>query len=532
MKRIQHLISAVRRSRTGNAATLLALGLPMLVGGTGFAVDTAQWYLWKRELQYAADQAAIAGAWARSDSGSSSAYAARADKEFNSNLDITSDFAATPVVGLADWDGETDASVTVEVTASRQLPFSSFLTNEAATIRVRAQAAVVPGEDFFTCMLAVDPSASGAFELGGNTSGNAPCGFGAISNSGTAMVKNGNPSAWAGQLISNGGIEDGYDANGEIFDNVGSLSDPFAGITPPSDTTSRTYSCPTATGGSSTATATVTTVTYYDYQYYIGKNPSQATYDAGYAGPNSDYTTSAGPVTETVAVGTTNGASTTQSPSSFNKKDLNLVGGSGNKKVYEWLQQTITKTYSNVTTTTTGGSDGIARPEPGTYGDINIACTTEFQPGVYTITGELDFGQNQVVTGSDVLFVITGSGRSSINSKSEINLSGITDNTLQTVYGLSAADAAELAGMIIFDPESTDEFKVNGGADMVLNGNIYMPKRKVTFNGNSALSGVCLQVVAGTIKMTGSNTVNAFCVPTIANPIPAGTRRTSVRLVG
>ena len=52
----------------GNAALVVAISMPAIIGGGGLAVDTAQWFLWKRELQVAVDQAAIAGAWARTSS--------------------------------------------------------------------------------------------------------------------------------------------------------------------------------------------------------------------------------------------------------------------------------------------------------------------------------------------------------------------------------------------------------------------------------------------------------------------------------
>ena len=55
---------------SGNAAVLVALGMPMLIGGAGLGVDTAQWYMWKRELQRAADSASIAGVYAKVQSAS------------------------------------------------------------------------------------------------------------------------------------------------------------------------------------------------------------------------------------------------------------------------------------------------------------------------------------------------------------------------------------------------------------------------------------------------------------------------------
>jgi Flp pilus assembly protein TadG len=65
--RIRQAFSKLRSCNSGNAMLMVALGMPALIGGSGLAVDTSQWYLWKREMQFAVDQAALAGAWARSE---------------------------------------------------------------------------------------------------------------------------------------------------------------------------------------------------------------------------------------------------------------------------------------------------------------------------------------------------------------------------------------------------------------------------------------------------------------------------------
>ena len=69
---IRRKLSQLKANTSGNATLLVALGMPVLIGGSGLAVDTAEWYMWKRELQFAVDQAALAGAWARSDSDTAS----------------------------------------------------------------------------------------------------------------------------------------------------------------------------------------------------------------------------------------------------------------------------------------------------------------------------------------------------------------------------------------------------------------------------------------------------------------------------
>jgi len=55
----RHLV----RDERGNVLALTAVGLPILLGCAALAVDTAQWVFAKRELQAAADAAAIAGVY-------------------------------------------------------------------------------------------------------------------------------------------------------------------------------------------------------------------------------------------------------------------------------------------------------------------------------------------------------------------------------------------------------------------------------------------------------------------------------------
>ena len=51
--------------RRGNALVIAGACLPLIVGAAGLATDTIQWTLWKRQLQRAADSAAIAGVYDR-----------------------------------------------------------------------------------------------------------------------------------------------------------------------------------------------------------------------------------------------------------------------------------------------------------------------------------------------------------------------------------------------------------------------------------------------------------------------------------
>ena len=63
---IRHLARAAKRLHTdekGNSLALVALALPMLIGGVGLAVDTAHWIVLKRQLQAVADSAAMSGSF-------------------------------------------------------------------------------------------------------------------------------------------------------------------------------------------------------------------------------------------------------------------------------------------------------------------------------------------------------------------------------------------------------------------------------------------------------------------------------------
>jgi uncharacterized membrane protein len=53
------------RSKRGNVLAIAAAGMPLFIAAAGLATDTIQWTLWKRQLQRAADSAAIAGVYNR-----------------------------------------------------------------------------------------------------------------------------------------------------------------------------------------------------------------------------------------------------------------------------------------------------------------------------------------------------------------------------------------------------------------------------------------------------------------------------------
>jgi Flp pilus assembly protein TadG len=243
MRMIKAVFSRLRACTSGNALVIIAAGLPALIGTAGFAIDTAQWYLWKRELQHAVDQAAYAGAWARSNPDSENVYDTRARQEYDANVAIVEDFDSTPTIQLANYANGVDNSVLVTSSATRLLPFSSFLTGKATTIRVRAQAAFSEGASYNACLVSLAEEGSGT-TIGGNAIIRARCGLAALSCDEDAIVIDGSATVETDSIAACGTVSNNDPENDDVItENVDGLRDIFADLEPPTNDTPRTYSC-------------------------------------------------------------------------------------------------------------------------------------------------------------------------------------------------------------------------------------------------------------------------------------------------
>jgi Flp pilus assembly protein TadG len=545
---IRRIVRGLKQSTSGNATMLVAIGMPILIGTSGLAVDSAQFYLWKRDLQFAVDSAALSAAWARTNVGTQSTYQARASQEYNANIQVPGPFDTGPTTTLGVYDSAANTftvtnsspnAVRVKASATKTLPFSNLLIGRSITVAVQAIATSVPPGNTVTttttlntlsaCMVALNPTAQGAFIIGGNASGSVGCGGAALSTDPAAAIReNGNPSATFGQLVAGGGIE--Y----SLLNNVGGdplklksntvgMVDPVGSLVQPTGNgISRVYSCPTANPGSpavTTYTATQKLRTVTSYVYKKGNNAGTATViTPAYTGTgylaNSDDNPGV-----TSSVSRTTSAYVASGPTQVGPTVGTAVSVAGNGNNTIWRVPTITTytTISNVGSTNTpavAANDGIARPLPGTYTDISISCQTIFQPGIYVINGTIDFSTNKTVSGTDVLFVMASANRiNNINSNTNLSFSGITSATLMSSYGYSLADGNKLSGMIFYDKYSTDQLKFNGNSTTNFNGVIYMPRRTLWFNGTSAVSGACMMLIADKLQLDGTTNLSSFCQP-------------------
>lgn len=534
---IRRTMRKLKRSSSGNAVMLVALGMPALIGSSGLAVDVAQWYMWKREIQFAVDQAALAGAWARSSSTSRDDYQTRARQEFAANLATTTGGTSTPTVTLSSYNSGTNNAVLVTATASKPLPFTTFITGGNATVAVSAMATFSETQTYTTCILSVNPTENRSAIFGNAITGGSDCGVGALSTGTQAIVETGDSEVSLGDIVSAGGIEDTFSNNGTIHEYVTGLSNPYAGLTPPSSAgqPARTYSCPVATTATTTWTADVTTWITYDYSYKQGSNvgnavPVNLTSGEGYIADSGPTQTGPTPTTYTSAPTASDNDPGVTTPGTWEQ-----VASNRGTKTYRKLDTTLRTRIANVQGPfTTGGNDGFARPQPGVYTDININCPTQFAPGIYWVSGSIDFGQNQPVTGSDMMFVMTGTGSTGnirINSTSYVTMSGISQATLENSYSVPTADAVKMKNMLFFDPNNTSDFDVNGNATIDFNGTFYMPSRDVKINGNMSSGSRCIMIVSDTFWITGSANLTNFCDPNGGGGIQIGERAASVRLV-
>ncbi|MGB3165576.1 MAG: TadE/TadG family type IV pilus assembly protein [Alteraurantiacibacter sp.] len=507
LRKLRNHIRSVGQSDGGNATLLVALGMPVLIGGAGLGVDMTQWYMWKRELQFAVDQAAVAGAWARTDSDTELTYSQRAKQEFDANLSVTDDFNADPTIALANYAGGTLNSVRVSATATKTLPFTNFLTGGNTQIYAFAQASFEEGAKFTSCLVALDEEDSGALTIGGNSVLTASCGLAALSTAGQAITVNGNPTVDAGWILAAGGIDDWLKENTDdiILEYMEGLYDPFGELEPPTPAESeidRVYSCD-AEPDITTATVVVRTVT--TYSYYQGSNERNASGWSNADGRAPGETLS-DPVRQTVPNGTQAGTKVSSSDT------WRKIGSeNGKKQKWERKQETVQTTYSEIEIEE-GKEAGFVRP--GTYTDIKVSCDTAFAPGVYNIVGGglKITGQHEVVGGA-VMFVLYDGGYVDVAGGADISLTAMQASDLISL-GVDAADANDLAGMLVFedrDSEGSNKTKFNGNANTVMNGALYFPVSNVQFAGTVGVTSQCLMIAANNITITGTTNMSTFC---------------------
>lgn len=161
---------------------------------------------------------------------------------------------------------------------------------------------------------------------------------------------------------------------------------------------------------------------------------------------------------------------------------------------------------------------GTASLSPGCYSSLTFKDAATLQPGTYYVTGNVDFQSKADVVGKGVTIIMTGQESDmKVNGQAKLDLSAPTDGDYKGVLFYRRRDADEIT------------IKFNGGADMKLEGAMYMKTADLEFNGGADMDINCLQMVANKFKFGGGATIKNKC------PTGSGSsafQTTVVRLVG
>jgi len=230
----------------GNMVVIAAAALPLLVGSAGLATDTIQWALWKRQLQRAADSAAISGVYDRfaHDGETSTTLAAiNHDISMNQHTGIVLE-PGYPVVSYPANSGQNKNQVRVQLAVQKNLSFSSMFLSDAPVIKATAQAAAVQNSGEF-CVLSLQKNSKTGIQATGNAGITMDCGMMTNSTATNAAAGQGSSNVTATTLAASGGIQQSSNWHVDSYQPYSpALEDPYKDLNP-SEADHDFDSCPT-----------------------------------------------------------------------------------------------------------------------------------------------------------------------------------------------------------------------------------------------------------------------------------------------
>ena len=467
--------------RRGNVLAITAACMPLIIGAAGLATDTIEWTLWKRQLQRAADSAAIAGVYTRVQTNTQAAVEAAVTSDLAiNNHTFVSLKSGYPTVELLADSGTQQKLVRVTLKVEKALPFSSMFMASAPAIRATATAASIPGAAEY-CVVALDSSATSVgIEIAGSTTLDmGSCSLIANSRNPNEAAKNGsstssnNSSVTAHSLAAAGGVQESSNWHVDSYDPYSTpVTDPFASKSVPP-------SC----------NKTIT-----DNNSYTNSTP--------------DYDKLDGSVSINRATGVT-------------LSDGTVVGQDSANQVVCIKNTKNSKTGLNI------GSGSTVVLGPATYvidgGDLSMNSSnsgTSLSCSGCTII--LTNKANPAATGS---FKLTGG---------TLSLTAPTSDT-------STTDAYNFKGIALMQDRSATDSNPQSPANSIVGNNgasvqgaVYIPNQAVKYSGGSTTTSACLQIVAKRTTFTGNSVmkVSNACAGFGISPIGTGSDSArKVRLV-
>jgi hypothetical protein len=253
------------QDKRGNALMIAGAMLPLVVGAAGLATDTIQWTLWKRQLQRAADSAAIAGVYTRQSANGATSGVPNA---------VTHDLAVDnhvwmalrtgfPQITYPANSGVMTNQVRVSLSIQQRLPFSSMFMPAPPIITANSTAATVPAGGS-PCFHALETMAIVGLNFSGNAGIESPdCdGFSDASGANTTVAK-GSSDVTLNTIGGVGGIQQSNNFHVSAYRPYSPyIPDPFASVTPSPSAMKCDVGVTTTTGGGPNK---VTTTTYGSY---------------------------------------------------------------------------------------------------------------------------------------------------------------------------------------------------------------------------------------------------------------------------
>jgi len=220
------------RNKRGNALVIAGAALPLVIGSAGLASDTIQWVLWKRQLQRAADSAAIAGVYAKVQ-GQDVTSAVNTDLTKNQNTGIAL-LGGYPIISNYTMTNTTNGT-TVLLAVQKPLSFSGMFLSAAPVIFAGASAVTVQTGVY--CVVSLEPTSTTGITATGNSTLNLGCGMITNSTSLNAAIATGSSEVHATPIAAVGDIAGSDNWNGaQLLPFTVKEADPFASLNPPTFT--------------------------------------------------------------------------------------------------------------------------------------------------------------------------------------------------------------------------------------------------------------------------------------------------------
>jgi Flp pilus assembly protein TadG len=459
-------IAALAADERGASAIIIGLLTMGLLGFSALGTEVTYWYFVHRDLQNAADSAALSAVAALQNipgtPDSTHMTQATAEAKYASQqYGFTSGTGGVQVtVNVPPKSGNyTTTANAVEVVLSepQQLFLSAalaingqplFATNPTQSVR----AVATPAINGNGCVVTLDRAAAVDLFSNGNTQLNIQtCDLYVNSDATNALDEVGQATINAEAAYITGGLSStgaaALNTTKGTFTGTAPINDPYAGIAPP------------------------------------------------YTSPGSACT-NATPVLAT----SSNGTTYVQPTSGGSVKTNNNSAG------------VMVTTYSP---NAAGGTIVFCGGWPVVNGSI-----VSLDPGLYVVDGGSFGCQNCTITGSNVTIYLTGSGSNyanmgfSGNGATALNINAPTDAFVQANPGTQA-----ILGIAIFgdrNAPTTLSSSFSGNATETVNGVIYLPTETITLNGNGTSTPTCSQLISFGAVFHGNS---SFSTTFSSNPL-------------